>query len=292
MTIFLMILLLGSDTLDLDEIYVNKFAFATQNSDKVLFSGIKGFEIPLFIYDFQTNRVTAIDDGRIKSKMPYLVSDEKGFMLVNRVGGFMIETLDQQGAYRETKRYDHVLEPAEKIAQAQRWQDNILLTLHKDNRSRLVSFDPQSGQMTTLTSRNDSDGYRDFWFRFNQAWYRYTRETGQVLQLDAQFEKVAQVKQGIEPVERENQRRFKYRSVLNSPILHPQYINFSYTQVRDRFGEIQADAISNSWVMTKDTTDTYLDVCILGIYKDKMLIYHWEEGEFQLADLPKTLAVN
>ena len=270
----------NSHSLALDELYINKFGTAAQSEGYVLFSAISGLNLPLYLYSFQSNRLQELDDGRINVRLPYVLASKQGFMLLNRVGNLSLYYLSFEGNYEKTLRLNNLLSQGERVLYAVNAPGGILLSLRAGNKASAALLDPETLRLKRLSSLETD--FKVIWVAQGQRFWRFTCETGELLELDSALNKKAVAFRAIEPVENKGDGRNPYFSILHQPVISSEMISFVHLEVRNKLGELLETRGSNALLLDRDGKARTAAMMVLGSYQGATLSLDCENLELKL----------
>ncbi|MDJ0838058.1 MAG: hypothetical protein QNK37_16200 [Acidobacteriota bacterium] len=289
LTVVLSCIVPAQEALAPDEIYISKLGFAAQKDDRVLFSVMKRITPELYLFDFKTGKARLIQDGRMTFFIPFILSDEQGFLVVPAVGSATAHHLDREGNYlsrTDFRKFKNRPQSA-RIRHIQTARSQVLTATMEDSAAGkllLVEIDMEREEVRVLHAEAKPE-FLQFWVLQGDTWYRITQETGEIVTVDPgrNFMPDKVIRRKMEPVARPKGTagRFPYLMMLNRAVHHSDEIFFRLGRLRDRFGNLLEEPVYLSLVLSagKLRETPYLT---LGKSGGKALSYVWEDQELLL----------
>lgn len=295
LTVFF-VFILNEQFLELDEIYLRKPGFSAVNEDKVFLTWPKGMSQQLAIFSFNDGLLKIIEDGRIKMASPFVISSEKGFFLIDKLGKGSIVLVDLEGKYNSTSN----------LHRFENWESSFQLTfltsVKKDQ--AIVTFKHQEQNLLflgrlhfkemsldILFQSKVEDDFIKYWVPYGDNFILANRETGQIDLYDSKsFRKIRQVRKP-DPLQLVDAKKYKYLSrhskywaVLSRPIPLENQVYFRWNKVFNEYGVPYKSPVIKTLMLSKDGALSESDLVTLGSFGEEKLVYHWMDMEIQLLE--------
>ncbi len=299
MNLFLILLCSWSleGDIHLDELNIGKLGPFGSYNGRTVFSHSKGASMvfPLMLFDFETEKLRLIKDGRVPVILPFVVPLEDGFALFSRINAFRSKVfyVDREGAFWKTGR----------IADLQGWDESLVLIYvapekpgrayltfkHQEEQTLILALvDLRKNKLEYLTnlSLKPDDSPNKIWTTDAQKLYLVTKPSGQIDRISTDsFLVLETLRKARDPVLKSDKklRAFngRYHGILSSPTFNGQYMAFKYLKCYDDFGNVLDKPKTATLSLTdKGTRESVL--AVLAIHKNKELVYHWIDREFRI----------
>ncbi len=266
------------------DVDVRSLAYHTSNNSRMLFTQYGKTELILF--DFETEMVKTIQDGRFKAVLGEPFSYKEGFGILGHLTKTIV-FIDRNGEYLSTLRCSELegWETDFKIASGFTGPNNsFMVNLRLPDMSILVAeIKIESRKIEILHARNPTDDFIHRYLFAGDKWYFLTEETGEISLLDSDtFKKTKVIRRGRKALKRKARRgRSPYFGLLDPPGQAGDMLSFKCRKYRDPSGA-PLDEVQVSGILLDGETLKEEPFYTYGVYGEKRLVLDLEEREFMV----------
>lgn len=290
--VYLILSLLTQETevRKLDELSIKRLFFAAQNEQHVAFTYASGgMSFELGIYDFTTDRVVLIRDGRVKLFIAFPVPWQEGFAVLNTVGGtvFFLQAdgrLSKKATWTDFEGWElgyklTYLAPMQGTGKA------LATIIDKEARQYLlavINLNQESVEIIYSQAIHNDDLQR-YWLPYQDSYISMVPQTEQIDHLGKDdFKSLKTLRIAREVMKKQRARRgSQYIKLLDQPIQVGEAMYFRWLPYRDPLNSGD-DSIEPRTLMLKEAMVKEVDAYVIGAYGGNQLGFVWEDYELKV----------